>query len=84
MKDVIPKWKRPTGKYVLKIGYNAWFLKAGSYDDGAGVSPACAQTTPHIMEAMGFETQKRAEMMRRLLITQYGLESRIVERKVRT
>ena len=81
---MLPKWKIPKGKYVLKTkNKNTYLLKAGSHDDGRGENPASAQTTMHKMSAFGFTTFKRADAMRELLNHRYGLETQIVERIVR-
>lgn len=69
---------------MLKIpGRNAYLWKAGSYDVGDGESPACAQTTFSKVDAMGFESLKRAEAMRRLVRERYGVETQIVERRIK-
>ena len=81
---MLPKWKMPKGKYVLKTrNRNTYFLKAGSHDDGRSESPASAQTTMNRMSAFGFPTFKRADAMRELLNQRYGLETQVIERMVR-
>ena len=81
---MLPKWKIPKGKYVLKTkNRTTYLLKAGSHDDGRGESPASAQTTMYKMSAYGFPTFKRANAMRELLNQRYGLETQVVERVVR-
>lgn len=79
---MLPKWKRRTGRYILKIQHrNMYLATAGSCDNGSGEGRPCAKTTMRISEAMGFETVRSAERMARLLNERYGLESEIVERK---
>jgi len=81
---MLPKWKIPKGKYVLKLKKkNAYVWKAGSYDDGKGRSEPCVDTTMRMLDAYGFETARQAEAMRKRVKEQYGLETVVVERNVR-
>lgn len=79
---MLPKWKRPTGKFVLKVRRKEqWLRKACTWDNGEE-SNTEADTTPYINVAMGFPTRRRAEAMRLLLKEKYHLETQVMERKV--
>ena len=79
---MLPKWKRPKGKFVLKVGKrDGYFMMAGNSDDGNGESWPAAQTTMYITEAFGFQTYKGAEMMQTHLREGYGLNTESVKRE---
>lgn len=81
---VLPRWKMPKGKFVLKVGKrDGYFMKAGTCDDGGGESKPAAQTTMYISEAFGFRAYKAAEAMRIRLREQYGLSAAVVKLGVR-
>ena len=80
---MLPKWKMPKGKYILKIrNKNEYLLKSGYWENDDGSSRTEAQTTPSMWNAIGFDTVSRAETVRVNLRETYGLETQIMERKV--
>lgn len=69
-----------TGKFLLKVpGKRQYFKLAGTTNDGGGESKPYAQTTERIFDSFPFQTEKSAQVMRKVLKERYGLQTQVVK-----